>query len=137
MKTFTLEIEPKIQSGFIVPENYFEDFSANMMQKLPVQEPKFISIFARKKTWIYSVAALFIMALSIPFYTTYTRQSSEIEANTLENYIAYHTTVSDTDLVNLLDQQDIEKLNLDMDIEDITIENELSKNKNLAQYLLN
>ena len=137
MKTFKLNNEPKIKTGFIVPENYFEDFSAKMMQQLPENEPKIISIFARKKTWMYAAAAILVLALSLPIYNNYFSRSSEIDETTLENYITYHSTVSDTDLVNLLDEQDIQKMSVDLNIEDITIENELSQNKNLEQYLLN
>jgi flagellar basal body-associated protein FliL len=137
MKTFKLDNEPKIQTGFTVPENYFEDFSAKMMQQLPVNEPKIISIFARKKTWMCAAAAVMVLALSLPIYTNYFRNSSEIDSATLENYITYQSTVSATDLVNLLDEQDIQKISLDLDIEDVAIENELSENKNLEQYLLN
>ena len=137
MKTFKLDNEPKIKTGFIVPENYFEDFSVKMMQQLPVQEPKVISIFARKKTWLHGAAAILVLALSLPIYNNYFSRSSEIDAATLENYISYQSTVSETDLVNLLDEQDIQKMSVDMDIEDIAIENELSQNKNLEEYLLN
>jgi hypothetical protein len=137
MKTFKLNNEPKINTGFTVPENYFEDFSAKMMQKLPENEPKIISIFARKKTWMFAAAAVIILALSLPIYNYYFSHSSEIDEETLENYITYHSTVSDTDLVNLLDEQDIQKMNIDVDIEDDIIENELSENNNLEQYLIN
>ncbi len=137
MKTFKLENEPKITTGFSVPENYFEDFSAKMMQKLPVNEPKVISIFARRKTWMYSAAAIIVLALTIPVYNNFYNHSSEIDDVTLENYISYHSTVSDADLVNLLDESDIQKISIDMNIEDKTIENELSDNKNLEYYILN
>lgn len=137
MKTFKLDNKPKMQTGFTVPENYFEDFSVKMMQQLPVNEPKIISIFARKKTWMYAAAAVMVLALSLPIYTNYFRNSSEIDSATLENYITYQSTVSHTDLVNLLDEQDIQKISLDLNIEDATIENELSGNNNLEQYLLN
>jgi len=137
MKTFKLENEPKTQTGFTVPENYFEDFSVRMMQQLPQNEPKIISIFERKKTWLYAAAAILVLVLSLPIYNNYFSKSSEIDAATLENYITYHSNVSATDLVNLLDEQDIQKMSVDLDIEDITIENELSQNKNLEQYLLN
>ena len=43
MKTIKIENEPKIKTGFTVPENYFEDFSAKMRQQLPEKEPKVIS----------------------------------------------------------------------------------------------
>jgi hypothetical protein len=48
MKTFKLENEPKIETGFIT-EHYFENFSIKMMEQLPNNEPKVISIFKRKK----------------------------------------------------------------------------------------
>ena len=137
METFKLNNEPKINSGFAVPENYFEDFSAKMMQQLPVNEPKIISFYARKKTWMYAAAAILVLALSIPIYTNYFSHSSEIDDATLENYITYQSSVSATDIVNLLDEHDIQKMSIDLHIEDITIENELSQNKNLEQYLLN
>ena len=137
MKTFKIDNEPKIQTGFTVPENYFDDFSAKMMQQLPAKEPKIISFYARKKTWMYAAAAVLFLALSLPIYNNYFSHSSEIDDATLENFITYHSTVSDTDLVNLLDEQDIQKMSIDLNIEDITIENELSQNKNLEQYLLN
>jgi hypothetical protein len=137
MKTFKLDNEPKIETGFKVPDNYFEDFSAKMMQQLPENEPKIISIYARKKTWMYASAAVVVLTLSLPIYNNYFSNSSEIDEATLENYITYHSTVSDTDLVNLLDEQDIQKMSIDLDIEDATIENELSENNNLEQYLLN
>ena len=137
MKTFKLDNEPKIETGFTVPENYFEDFSAKFMQQLPKNEPKVISIFTKKKNWMYAAAAILLLALSIPIYNNFNSNSTEIDEATLENYITYHSTLSDTDLVNLLDEQDIQKMSIDLDIEDITIENELSQNKNLEQYLLN
>ena len=137
MKTFKLDNEPKIKTGFTVPENYFEDFSTKMMQQLPENEPKVISIFARKKTWMYAAAAILVLALSLPIYNNYFSHSSEIDEATLENYITYHSTVSDTDIVNLLNEQDIQKMSVDLDIEDVTIENELSQNKNLEHYILN
>ena len=49
MKTFKLENEPKIESGFKTPDHYFEDFSAKIMQQLPENEPKVISIFQKRK----------------------------------------------------------------------------------------
>lgn len=137
MKKFKIENEPKIKTGFITPENYFEDFSAKMMHQLPRREPKIISLFARRKTWVYAAAAVMVLASTIPVYNHFYSNSKEIDDVTLENYIAYHSTVSDEDLVNLLDQKDIQKISVDLNIEDKAIENELSGNKNLEQYILN
>lgn len=137
MKTFKLENEPKIEPGFITPENYFDDFSARVMQQLPKEDPKTISIFSKRKTWFYAAAAILILALTIPVCNNFFIRSSDIDELTLENYISYHSSVSDTDLVNLLDEEDIQKISIDLNIEDKTLENELSDNKNLEYYLLN
>lgn len=137
MKTFKIENEPKIETGFTIPENYFEDFSAKMRQQLPEKESKVISLFARRKTWMYAAAAVVVLGLTVPVYNLFNGHSSEIDDTTLENYITYHSTVSDDDLVNLLDEKDIQKMSVDYNIEDKTLENELSTNKNLEQYLLN
>jgi len=137
MKTFKLDNEPKIKPGFIVPENYFENFSAKMMKQIPVEEPKVISILQRRKKWIYAAAAIFIFALSIPIYNNYFLRSTEIEDLTLENYITYQSNLSSVDLTNLLDREDIKSISIDLNIDDKSIENELILNKNLEQYLLN
>ena len=138
MKTFKLDNEPKIESGFKTPENYFDAFSARVMQQLPKEQPKTISLFSRRKTWIYAAAAILVLGLTIPVvYNNFYNNSPEIDAATLENYISYNTSISDTDLMNLLDEEDIQKMDIGMNIEDNTIENELYENKNLELYLLN
>lgn len=138
MKTFKLDNEPKIESGFKTPENYFDTFSARVMQQLPKEEPKTISLFSKKKSWIYAAAAVLVIAMAVPVvYTNFYSPSPEIDEATLENYISYNTSISDTDLVNLLDEKDIQKMEIGMNIEDIAIENELSENKNLENYLSN
>lgn len=138
MKNFKLDNEPKIESGFKIPENYFDTFSARVMQQLPVEEPKTISLFAKRKTWIYAAAAVLVLALGIPVvYNNFYGRSSEIDDATLENYISYHSNVSSLDIVNLLDEKDIQKINIDLDIEDRAIENELTAEGDLEQYLLN
>ena len=137
MKTFKLENKPKMKSGFSTPENYFEDFSTKFLHQLPSNKPKVISIFSRRKIGICSAAAGIVLALTIPVYNKYHTNSSEVDIVTLENYIAYHSTVSDIDLVNLLDEKDIQKINIDFNLEDKNIEDELSANKNLEHYILN
>lgn len=138
MKTFKIDNDPKIESGFIIPENYFDTFSARLMEKLPKEEPKIIPLYAKRRTWIYAAAAILVMALTIPIvYTNFYNRSQEIDQTTLENYISYHSTVSDTDLVNLLDEKDIKKISIDLNIDDQLIENELSQSDNIEHYILN
>ena len=87
---------------------------------------------------MYVAAAVLVLALSIPVvYNNFYGRSSEIDDATLENYISYHSNVSSLDIVNLLDEKDIQKINIDLNIEDRVIENELSAENDLEQYLLN
>ncbi len=137
MKTFKLENEPKIKSGFIIPESYFDHFSEKVMLQLTKEEPKVISLFLRKKSWLFVAAAIIGLGLIIPIYNDLSNHSSEIDEIILENYIANKSDISDTDLANLLDEEDIHKMSVDLDIEDKSIENELSINSNLEQYITN
>ena len=137
MKTFKLENEPKIASGFKIPENYFDNFSAKIVHRIETEQSQIRSIFYKRKTWLYAAAAILIIGLSIPIYNQFNASSTAIDDATLENYIAYQSSVSNTDLANLLDDEDIQKMSIDLNIEDKTLENELTQNKNLEYYLLN
>ena len=59
-----------------------------------------------------------------------------IEIETLENYIAYHSTVSDEDIINLISEDDLKELNFDLDISKSEIEAILNTNSNLDNYLI-
>lgn len=137
MKTFDIENEPKIKSGFTTPDNYFDKFSERLMQNLPEKEVKVISIFAQTKTWIYAAATILVLGISIPVANQFFNHSSEIDDATMENYIANNSTISENDFVTLLDEKDIQKMSIDLKIEDEALENELSNNNNLEQDLIN
>lgn len=136
MKTFKPENEEKIKSGHTIPDHYFEEFSARILQQVTKEEPKVISIFSRKKTWIYAAAAVLGMAMSIPIYNQFNQQT-EIDNVTIESYLTANATISDAELISLLDEKDIQEMSVNLNVEDKTIENELSENKDLEQYLLN
>ena len=137
MNEFKLENEPKIKSGFKAPENYFDDFSAKVIQQLPENEPKVISIFSRKITWMYAVAAILIVAVSIPIYTAIVNQQNALDKTTIENYLTSQDAISDDELANLLDEDDIQKMKLNFNIEDKAIEDLLSTHSNLEEYIIN
>ena len=128
--------EPKITSGFTTPDGYFDTFSEKVLAQLPKQESKVISIFSSKKVWYFAAAAILILMLSIPLFTKYSTQQEEIDTATLENYIAYQSNISEEEIVNLLEQDDLDKMKLDFNIDDATIEDALKSNSNLEQYLI-
>ena len=136
MKPINLDIENKIATGFIVPDNYFDDFSGRLLAKIPAKKVKIVSIFSQRKNWIYA-AAIFIIGLSIPVINHFYNNSTDIEKVDLENYIANHSTINDIDIADLLTDKDIQEMNNNMNIEDKAIEKELTGNENLEEYLIN
>ena len=74
--------------------------------------------------------------LSIPLYNDYNLVQDEVDSATLENYLAYQANISEEDIVNLLDENELKKINLDLKIRDKDIEEILNSNINLEQYIL-
>lgn len=135
MKNFTIDNEPKIKSGFKIPDDYFENFSAKLLVQIPENQVKTIPFFANRKTWIYAAAAVFVLSISIPFYNQ-TTNSNQMDDLAIENYMSNNNTITDNDLISLLDENDIKNLNLNLTIDDELIENELIENKNIENYLI-
>jgi hypothetical protein len=137
MKDFKLDTNEKITSGFKIPDNYFDDFSEKVMQRLPKEEPKVISFYARNKRWIYSAAAVLVLALSVPIVYQMQNKEAEMSSSEVENYLVNNTTLSDDDIVNLLEQEDIDKLKEEAPIEKEALEEALSNNPEIEQYITN
>ena len=135
MKAFKLENEPKIESGFKTPDHYFDHLSAKVLEQLPENEPKVISLFQKRKTVIMMVAAILILALMIPIYTTISTNSKELDETTLENYLAYQSNLNQYDLISELETEDITKMQPISSPEDKVIEDILTTNSDVEQLL--
>jgi flagellar basal body-associated protein FliL len=136
MKTFKLENQPKIESGFKTPENYFENFSAKIMQQLPENEPKVISLFQKRKIILMAVAAILVVAMMIPIYTLFSTNSKELDESTLENYITYQSSMNQYDLISELEAEDINRIKTTIPLEDETIEDILTTNSDTERLIL-
>lgn len=136
MKTFKLENEPKIQTGFKIPENYFDDLSIKIMEQLPASEPKVISIFKKRKSLILMAAAILILALMIPILNNLSTTKKELDSTTLENYITYQSNVNQYDLISVMETEDITNMNTSIVLEDQAVEDVLSTNSNLENLIL-
>lgn len=137
MNKFELDKQSKQPSGFKVPENYFDDFSAKVLEKLQDEDRKVIPIRSKKNHWMYAAAAVLVVSSSIPFYNLLKKPTVTIDNATLETYIAGHSGLSDADFVELLDEQDLEQMTIDSNLEKEAIEDLLSANANLESYLIN
>lgn len=134
MNSFNLENGPKIKPGFKTPDNYFENFSEQMLARIDSNEKPVRSIFQRRKNWFMAAAAVLIIGFAIPFLNK-PANNAAIDGESLENYLAYQSTISQYDLINLLDKEDIEALEPDLKIDDAVVESALSDNTNLENYL--
>lgn len=137
MNDFELNKEPKIESGFKIPDHYFDTFSDKVIQQLPENTQKVIPIFSKTRIWTIAIAAVFVISLSIPIFNAFKTSETELDKETLENYLISHAEISNDDIVELLDEEDIQKMKLDYSIEDKTIEDILSTNSDLEEYIIN
>jgi hypothetical protein len=137
MKEFKLDNEPKITSGFTTPDGYFDAFSEKMMAQLPKETPKVVPIYTSRKRWLFAAAAVLILALSVPIFNKLNTNTAELDQQTLEDYITYNSGISQNDLVDLLEKEDIEKMTVDYNIQDKDVEDLLSENNNIEQYITN
>ena len=137
MKDFKLDNEPKITSGFTPTEIYFTDFSTKVMQQLPKEEPKVISFWARNRSWMYASAASLVVALSIPMMNLLDNNTEEIHAIEIENYLTYHSDLTDDEIVEYLDEEDLKNIPIESSIESETIEEILYDEADIENQILN
>ena len=108
------------------------------MQEISAKNPsknevKVVSLFYRKQVWISSIAALFLLAIAIPVYFNMAKESN-LDATTIENYLAEQQSVGTTELTKHLTDEDISELENALtndNVTDETIENYLSESANL------
>jgi hypothetical protein len=140
MKTFKLDNVPKIDSGFKTPDNYFEDFSTKLLQKLPeepvVEETKVVSIFRKRKTVLMAVAAVLVLALMIPIAYQSNTKSKEIDTATLENYLAEETNLNQDELIGEIELENSTFISHPKELESETLEDILVTNPNIENLVI-
>lgn len=104
MKQFDLHNDPKIETGFKIPEHYFENFEDQLMQQLPEQEVRVVSLWKKRTRWISAVAAVFILGFGLWLYNN--NRNTELEAGT-ELYLAYQNDITTEDIAAQLTDDDI------------------------------
>lgn len=126
----------KIKSGFIVPEGYFEKFEARILEKIPPQETKVVSLFHRKQIWISSIAAVILLAIAIPSYFNSIKTTSTLDSSNIENYLSYQSNFTNFDIIENLDENDIKQLESSLTDNSVDeVEAYLLNTQNLDYYL--
>ena len=136
MKTFKLENEPKIETGFKIPANYFDDLTLKIMEQHPASQPKLIAIFQKRKGLFMMAAAILILALMVPVFNNLSTTKKELDSAALENYITYQSNVNQYDLISILETEDITNMSSGIVLEDQVVEDVLSTNSNLENLIL-
>lgn len=138
MKQFDLENNKEMKSGFKVPENYFEQIEAKMMEQISKEkETKVVSLFYRKQVWISSIAAILLLAIAIPVYFNMAKENS-LDAGTIEVYLSQQQGIGITELSKHLTDEDIAELENNLSINKSNsdaVEDYLSESENLDYYI--
>ena len=138
MKPFDIEHSNKMKAGFKVPDNYFDQFEAKMMAQIPEQkETKVVSLFYRKQVWISAIAAVFLLAIAIPVNFNMASENN-LDASTIENYLALQQNVGITELSKHLTDDDIIALEKNLSLNESNpdaVEDYLSESENLDYYI--
>lgn len=135
MSKFILDKEPKITSGFITPENYFENFSNSVMEKLENDFPQKKKEFTLKN-YSYAAAAVLLVGLSLPFLMPNSTPSlAQIDTDSLENYISFQSYGSQYEIINLIDDKELDNMQVELNLEVESVENILATNPNFENYI--
>lgn len=140
MKEFKLDSENKIGSGFKTPDNYFDNFSANLIQKLQTEsiteEPKVISIFRKRKNTLMAVAAILVLALMIPIAYKANTKNKEIDSLTIENYLTQEGNLNQYELIGEIEPENTNLIPVSKELEPETIEEILIRNPNIENLVI-
>lgn len=137
MKKINLNNE-KIESGFKVPEGYFEQFESKMLNQLVVEnEPKVISLWQNKRVWMTSIAAVLLVSIALPIYFSMNNTTtSVVEDETIETYLAMQPTMSNYEIATELTNEDFASLEESLALNDDAVELYLEENyQNIDLYL--
>lgn len=138
MKDFNLENKTKIETGFKIPEGYFDSFSEKIMTQIcsekALENPKVISLFNRNEKWFVSIAASFVVLFSMSYYF-YNSNINKLETAEIEHYIVTNSTITDDDIASLLNENDIQKISIDYNLKHNSTENLELENLDLEENL--
>lgn len=137
MNAFNLEDKPKLNSGFSIPEHYFDGFEDRILGQIGASEPKVLPLFVRYRKPFYAAAAILVLSLSIPVYNLVRQPSENIDDAALEYYLAYESGINQLDLISAMDQSDIENIQDQyvLPVSDEALEEEILNNNNIEHII--
>ena len=137
MKEFNMNQSAKIKSGFTTPPAYFETLESKIWSQID-QNQHVISLYEKKmvaKTWFFKIAAMLVVSISVLFFVNQFTENKNRVA--LENYLTQHSAISDDDVVDLMDAESIDKIQFDIKLQQVDVEQTLTNNPDLEQIITN
>ena len=125
MKNFKLDNEKRITSGFKTPEGYFDNLTNRVMEQLPDNETKVVPLYKRVQKWYVRIAAILIIAIGTGIFFKLNTSGNDVkqpDASTIENYLVYQSDITNEDLYEHLDDNDIKILEESIQISNEAIE---------------
>jgi hypothetical protein len=134
MDKILLDTSPKIATGFTVPDTYFDDFEQNSVHHFPKQNKSIIQFLSDNKKWFIGAAAVITLTSTLLLTSKFEEPSDVTE---VENHLLYNSTITDDDIINLLDQDAISAIKIDTITDSETLEAALIDESNVENYLTN
>lgn len=98
-----------------VPPEYFDTLSSNILKRIEIQNKPIVKKSIFNRTWIYSVAAMLVLSVSLFLIQINKHNSTELNLNVIEedallDYV--YENASDEDAINLMETMNTNDLNL-------------------------
>ena len=111
-----------------VPPEYFDTLSSNILKRIEIQNKPVVKKSIFNRTWIYSVAAMLVLSVSLFLIQINKHNSTELNLNVIEedallDYV--YENASDEDAINLMatmNTNDLNLLKLDESLNDESID---------------
>ena len=140
MKPFTIENNPKINSGFIVTEDYFKNFTEKINEKLDLNSSAIIALHQKKNkskfVW-FKIAASIALLISGIFIFAIQKQNKDSFMAEIESYLTNRNVYSEDELVDLLDVDAISRIKINSKLTSNELEESLTETADLEQILIN
>lgn len=112
--------DKKIEPGFKTPDNFFENFEKNILEKIIDEKPVIqLSFWKKNKKLIISTAAILVVSVGITFL--YNNNETIITSET----IAYEDILQLNDWENELTDREIAQISNEILIDESSLEEEI------------
>ncbi|WP_333695859.1 hypothetical protein [Flavobacterium sp.] len=134
MKPVKLNTEPKIKTGFTVPEGYFESFSEELMNQIKETDSKVIPLKSKLLIRL-SVAASVALFLGLGTYFYVLTKSESDYSEQIEMYLTSNTQLTTHDIVSFMEYSDVSSLEAKHNLQPDEIEGFLLDNYEIDEII--